>query len=219
MEHFGRKVEGIIFDVDGTLLDTMPVWHDAGARFLATLGIEAEEGLGDRLFTETVETGAKYIIKEYGLDMTVKQVAEGINNQVAHAYREEADFKPGAKELLDAIRKEKIPMTIATSTHRPFIVAAFERLGVLDYFTEIYTASEVGKTKEEPDMFFIAAEKMGTKIENTWVFEDGLYAAKTARKFGFGTVGIYDEVSTKDEREMKELVDYYLYTLKNFKFI
>ena len=68
-------------------------------------------------------------------------------------------------------------------------------------------------------MFFIATEKMGTKIRNTWVFEDGLYAVKTARKFGFGTVGVYDEVSAKDESEIKEIVDYYLYTLENFDFI
>ena len=68
-------IEGAIFDVDGTLLDTMPVWHDAGARFLATLGMEAEEGLGDKLFAETVQTGAEYLIKNYGLKMSRDEVS------------------------------------------------------------------------------------------------------------------------------------------------
>ena len=90
--------------MDGTLLDTMPVWRNSGARFLASLGIQAERGLGEKLFSETVETGAKYIVDKYRLEMSAQDVADGIDAQVAHAYESEAGFKPGAEKLLNTLK-------------------------------------------------------------------------------------------------------------------
>ena len=109
-------IAGAIFDVDGTLLDTMPVWHDAGARYLATLGIEAEKGLGDRLFVETVDSGAQLMIDEYDLDMTVPEVSRGINQQMEQYYYDEAPLKEGALELLQRMDAAGVPMTVASST-------------------------------------------------------------------------------------------------------
>ena len=132
IERKDRKIAGVIFDVDGTLLDTMPVWRNSGARFLASLGIQAERGLGEKLFSETVETGAKYIVDKYRLEMSAQDVADGIDAQVAHAYESEAGFKPGAEKLLNTLKDQNIPMTVATSTRRHLIEMAFERLGIMD---------------------------------------------------------------------------------------
>ncbi len=218
-EHTGRKIAGVIFDVDGTLLDTMPVWRNSGARFLESMGIQPEEGLGEKLFSETVETGAEYLINAYDLDMTVHEVAAGIDEQVAHAYECNAGFKPGAEKLLKTLKAEKIPVTVATSTRRHLIETAFERLEIMDYFTGIFTAPEVGKTKSEPDIFHLAAGLMESPVEDTWVFEDGLYAIKTAHAEGFGTVGVYDRASQKDVAAMKHFADYYLESLEGFNFL
>jgi HAD superfamily hydrolase (TIGR01509 family) len=214
-----RLIDGAIFDVDGTLLDTMPVWHDAGARYLATMGIEAEEDLGDRLFAETVVTGAEYMIENYGLKQSVEEVADGINYQMERFYFEEAPLKEGALELVQRMKAAGTKLTVATSTDRYCIEAAFDRLGISDLFDAVLTCGEIGATKSKPDIFYEAVEVMGTQIPDTWVFEDGLYAIKTARAEGFRTVGVYDKVSESDQQEIMRYADFYYKSLADFEII
>ena len=211
--------EGVIFDVDGTLLDTMPVWHNAGANFLLSLGIQPEEGLGDRLFTETPESAANYLIDNYGLKMSTEEVSEGINQQVDQFYFQRADFKAGAKELLMKLKESGSRLTVATSTSRYCIEAAFRRLGIMDVFDAILTCDEVGATKANPAIFYEAVHLMKTEIPQTWVFEDGLYAIRTARKEGFRTVGVYDETSLADQEEIMRIADFYYTSLEDFEMI
>lgn len=205
-----KDIKGAIFDVDGTLLDTMHVWTDSGERYLKSLGIEAEPGLGDKLFCMTVEMGAEYLKENYGLADTIEDIKAGINAMVESYYFEEADFKPGAPELMKAMKKAGIPMTIATSTDKYCILAAFDRLGYTDYFDAILTCGEVGASKSEPKIFFEAINVMGTEPQETWLFEDGLYSIKTAKAEGFKTVGVYDEVSLADQKEIEALSDIYV---------
>lgn len=207
------RIKGAIFDVDGTLLDTMPVWTDSGARYLKTLGIEAEPGLGDILFTMTVEMGAEYLKENYRLPQPVPEIRKGINSMVEQYYFDEADFKPGARRLLDKMKAAGIPMSIATSTDRYCIRAAFDRLGYTDCFEAILTCTEVGASKSEPKIFYEAARAMGTPPEETWLFEDGLYSMRTAKKEGFKIVGVYDAVSEADQDDIRTLSDIYVKNL------
>lgn len=202
--------EGVILDVDGTLLDSMPVWHDCGVRYLAGLGIEAEPGLGDYLFTQTNETGAYYLIDHYGLDKTPEEVAAGLSKEMERFYFEEAEPKEGAVEFLDRMNERGIPVTIATSTDRYLIERAFERLGITDRFEAVLSCPELETTKKDPLIFFEAARVMGSRPEGTWVFEDGLYAVRTAKDAGFRTVAVYDSISEGDWEELKKLADIHI---------
>lgn len=210
------NVKGAIFDIDGTVLDTMHIWTDAGARYLATLGIEAEEGLGAILFEMTVDMGAQYLKEKYNLPFTYDEISEGINDGVRSYYLTEADFKPGARELLAEFIKRGIPITVATSTNRDCIEPAMKRLGIWNCFEEIYCCGELDTSKNEPMIFYKAMEKMGTTPENTMLFEDGLYSIKTASKEGIFTVGVYDKISEHEQEEMKQMVDVYLTDLRDF---
>lgn len=209
-------IEGAIFDVDGTLFDSMGVWHNCGVRFLAKLGIEAEPGLGDFLFTQTNETGAIYMVDKYHLDMAPEEVAAGMSEDMENYYFNNASLKDGAAELLDRFQAEGIPMTVASSTDRYLLEAAFDRLDLNRYFAGILSCGDLGTTKSDPLVFNKAAEMIGTPAEGTWVFEDGLYAIRTAAGAGYKTVAVYDELSRDDFDEMKELADVSVMKLDEF---
>ena len=209
-------IKAAVFDVDGTLLDSMPVWLNAGARYLQRCGIKAEDGLEQKLFTLTMEEGAAYLRRTYGLNRNNAQIIEGINDAVYDFYLHEAPMKPYVKCFLDGLQARGIPMAIATSTDRYLIEAAFERLKIRAYFTEILTCTEIGAGKSKPDIFLRAAELLRAAPAYTWVFEDGLYAAHTAHTAGFKTVGVFDARSSGDRTALKEITDIYLEDFKDF---
>lgn len=113
-------------------------------------------------------------------------------------YYWEAPLKPGVKEALQKLQKKGVGITAATSGNREHIEAAFQRLGIGGYFQKIFTSSEVGVGKSNPLIYQEAAKFLGTELEETYVFEDVLYAIETAKKAGFHTVGIYDQYSARD---------------------
>ncbi len=209
-------IKGAVFDVDGTLLDSMKIWDEAGSRYLSRLEKTAEENLNRRLFPMTVEESAEYLIDEYELDLDKEAVRQGILDTVSDFYRYEAPCRPGAEKMLETIRGAGIPVVVATTSHREHIVSAFERLGIMKYFDRIFTCSEIGASKFEPDIFNAAAGYMGTEKRYTYVFEDGLYAVRTAAGAGFKTVGIYDESSAQDWEDMKREADCIMYDLREF---
>lgn len=201
---------GFIFDVDGTILDSMSIWMDAGNLYLNSLGIETDENIGEVLFDMTMVEGANYLKNKYHIDLTIEQICEGINDTVYDFYKNKAQLKSGIKEFIILAHKQNIPMTIATSTDRPMIEAALKRLDLYKYFDDIFTTTEVGKGKNHPDIFIRAMEKMHTSSENTWMFEDASYSLETAKKIGIKTVGIYDQSSANCQEQLKKVSDIYI---------
>lgn len=209
-------IKGAIFDVDGTILDSMKIWDEVGQRYLSDRGKTAEKNLNDILFPMTIEEGAEYIKNKYHISEECGQIAEGLLDIVKDFYSLEAEPKQGAVELLDLLDRKDIPMTVASSSNREHIERAFERLDIKKYFVEIFTCSEVGAGKTEPLIFEQAAKIMGSEPQMTYVFEDGLYAAETAKKAGFKVVGIYDDSSRADWENLRETADIAVEDLKEF---
>lgn len=205
-----EHITGMIFDVDGTLLDSMPIWDHSGERYLRTLGIRAPASLGKILFSMTMQQGAEYIKKEYGLRQPEEEIKAGIIQVVAKAYQNEALPKPSALVFLQALQAADIPMAVATSTDKPLILAAFRRLGLLPYFKAIMTCSEFGSGKDRPEIFHAAAERIGSAPSGTWVVEDGLYAIRTAKAAGYRVIGVSDASSRSDEPQIRRLADYFV---------
>lgn len=202
--------KGFIFDVDGTILDSMSIWMDAGKLYLESLGIKTDENIGEVMFEMTMEQGAKYLQDNYNVELSIEEICQGINDRVFEFYEEEAPEKPGIREVLEKAKKRKISMTIATSTDRPMIEAALKRLDLIDYFQEIFTTTEVGKGKDSPDIFNKAMLAMNTSPENTWLFDDAAYSLATAKKMGINTVGVYDVHSDGRQDEVKKFSDVYI---------
>ena len=211
-----RNIEGAIFDMDGTLLDSMPVWEHVSEKYLARNGIKAEENLSEILFSLSMEQGAAYIKKTYQLEQNLEEIVAGVNAIAAEAYETSIPLKKGAAELLEKLAERGIKMAVATSTDRPLAEAALKRTGIYDYFEQIFTCTEVGAGKVRPDIFDAARNKLGSRKCATWVFEDAQYAIETARAAGYRTVGIYDERSKKVQSQIAEAADIYLENIGDF---
>lgn len=209
-------IKGAIFDIDGVLLDSMGIWDDLGARYLRSLDKIPEEGLNKILFSMSMEQGAEYLNEHYGLNKSVKETVEGIGKMLEDYYFYEVLLKPGAKEVLEFLKSKSINMAAATSSPRTHIEKALSRNGLLGYIEKIYTTSEVGVSKHSPDIYNLAADFLKTKREETLVFEDSLYALKTAKEAGFVTVGVFDEKGESNQAELENQADLYLKKLDDF---
>lgn len=207
---FAEDIKGIIFDCDGVLLDSLMIWEDLGARYLRSKGKVPEEGLAETLFSMSLEQGAEYLRQNYGLEETAEEVEQGLQDMLRDFYFYEVLAKPGAAELLETLSKKGLRITVATSSPRDHIEKALERNGLLGYVEKLFTNSEVGSSKHSPDIYNIAAESMGTKPGETVVFEDSLYALKTAADAGYLTVGVYDPYGESDQEGLKETADIYI---------
>ena len=209
-ERHQSVIKGAIFDIDGTLLDSMPVWENAGARYLATLGIKARSDLKERLDALSLPEGALYMQTEYKLSVTIEEILEGVNQVVKDFYFKEAVLKPGVCDLIQKLKKNQVRLMIATATDAKMAKAALIRNGIWKDFDGMITCEEAGAGKTSPTVFELAREHLQTKKEETWVFEDSLYAVKTASKAGFPVCSIYDAYSRDNTEEIRTFSDIYV---------
>lgn len=202
-----KKLRGIIFDVDGTLLDSMGMWAELDRTFLRENGIDPPAGISDIVKTMTVEASSAYFVERFRLNMTPEDVKKRIEALAAEAYREQLPLKSGAKEFLAAAGRRGIPMAVASANYPALLDAAFRRLGIDGYFRTVLTPGEQLAGKHEPDIYLEAARTLGTDPAETAVIEDALHAAETAKAAGFYTVGFRDVSSRQDWDGLAALCD------------
>ena len=210
-------IKGAIFDVDGVILDSMEIWMDAGARYLQSMKIEAEPGLGETLWMMSIPEGAAYLKKRYRMEVSEKEIIQGVLGTIRDFYYYEAPLKAGVKRFLESLSQNGVPMAIASSGEKEYIRRAFERLGIWSYFRGIVTPIEAGAGKTEPMIYRMAAGFTETEPCVTYVFEDALHAVRTANAVGFQTVGIYDRFSEKDQAAIRREAKIYLPDLTDFE--
>ena len=203
-------IKGAIFDLDGTLLDSMFIWDTIGEEYLRSLGKEPHEDLKETFMTLTLEEAAEYYREHYGVTLSVKEIVDGVNAMVEQTYRTKVTLKPGIAEYLAWLKENGVRMCVATVTDRYLVEETLERLGVRHYFSEIFTCAEVGFGKDKPVIYQKALEHLGTEKSDTYVFEDLPFALNTAKTDGFPTVGVYDRHEAHQD-ELKELADYYIF--------
>lgn len=207
-------IRGAIFDADGTLLDSMGMWDTVGERYLASLGIQARPGLRAILFPLSLADCAIYLRDAYALPLSHQEIEDGINATIRGFYRREVKAKPGARAFLEELRCRGVGVTLATATERSVIVEGLLTAGLLPLLDEIYTCGELGVDKHTSDIYDRARDRMGTRTEDTWVFEDAVHGAKTAFEAGYRVAGVADPYS--DQEALKEVSHLYLPDLTNF---
>ena len=202
-------LKGAIFDFDGTLVDSMFIWDTIGVDYLRSLGKEPHEDLKETFMTLTLEEAAEYYRTHYGVTLSVKEIVDGVNTMVEGIYRTRVALKQGVADFLAQLKDNGTRMCIATVTDRYLVEETLDRLGILQYFSEIFTCAEVGYGKDKPIIYRKALEHLDTAKNETYVFEDSLFALKTAKADGFTTVGVYDRHENRQDN-LKNLADYYI---------
>lgn len=203
-------MKGAIFDADGTIIDSMGMWRSLGRRYLGSLGIDADEGLDSALYIMSLEQGCDYIREHYLHDKTAGEIREGIINIIRDFYFYEVELKPGVRDFLEDLRRRNIPSVIATLGDRELLEAALARNDIAGYFEAIFTCSELGTDKHDAKIFMACAEYLGLEAHEAAVFEDSLYALRTAHEAGFITVGVRDSSNLHDTKSIKAISDYYI---------
>jgi HAD superfamily hydrolase (TIGR01509 family) len=204
------KISGAIFDMDGTLIDSMFIWRDVGKRYLVSCGITPSENLREEIKKLTTWETVDYFKAKYIPDKTQEEIYKGIDSLLWPMYREEAFPKEGIFLLLDSLKERGVKMVVATATDKLLVEMILEKLGLLCYFSDVYTCSMVGAGKESPLIYEKALEHLGTSKGETIVFEDANYAIKTAKNAGFVVAGVYDDSQSTHQDEIKALSDYYI---------
>ena len=202
-------LKGAIFDFDGTLVDSMFIWDTIGEDYLRSLGKEPHEDLKETFMTLSLEEAAEYYRTHYGVTLSVKEIVNGVNTMVEGIYRTRVALKQGVADFLAQLKENGARMCIATVTDRYLVEETLDRLGILQYFSEIFTCAEVGYGKDKPIIYRKALEHLDTAKNETYVFEDSLFALKTAKADGFATVGVYDRHENRQDN-LKNLADYYI---------
>lgn len=199
-----------IFDMDGTLVDSMGFWNRLAEEFLARRGFPPlSPELQEESIALTMEGTANLFIREYHLPETAEQICSEINGLMEQHYRTDVPLKQGAAAFLDRMKAAGFRMCIASSTAPALLDICLRRLGVRDYFEFLLSCEEVGEGKNRPTVYLEAARRLGGTPENTVIFEDILVAAQTAKGAGFSLGVIYDVNSDAEQPQLKKLADCY----------
>lgn len=204
------KLKGAIFDVDGTLFDSMGMWATAASRYLKSQGITPPEGIDSKFITLSLAEGSKLIKNEFLPQLTWEQIAQGINDLIEDFYFNLHETKPGVPELLKALSDAGVSMCIATATDKYLVRKALDNCGILKYFGEIFTCPDLGVGKDTPHIYRTALDFLGTERENTLIFEDSYFATKTAFNDGFMIAAVEDKWAMKHKDEIKAISKYYI---------
>lgn len=203
-------IKAAIFDLDGTLIDSMYVWEKVDHDFLTERDIPVTQEYTDNVRCMFFETAAKYTIETYHLSESVEQIVQIWLNMARHEYEYNVKLKNGVYQYLEFLKSKNIKIGIATSSNPYLTEPVLEHNGITRFFDTVCYTSQVGKGKEFPDIYLYTSEKLGVKPSECVVFEDiaeGISSAKTA---GMKTIAVYDSTSENQADILKKISDKYI---------
>lgn len=203
-------IKGYLFDMDGTLLNSMGVWDGFADEYLERYGKQPEEHLDSILSVQALDTSAVYVQERYQIPKTPDEILQEWEDEMCKRYHDRVTIKKGALEFLAASRKKGIKMSIITSNGRRILDTMVEKYHLDAYMEETLTAPEVGLEKTDPQLFTAVAKRLGLEPQECVVFEDSLHAMESAKAAGFHVVGLAEPLFVQNEQKVKEIVDRYI---------
>lgn len=207
------NIKGAIFDLDGTLLESLTVWDHVGEIFLEQKGIEPEPGLNKILKPLSLMQAAQYFRRRYAISDSEEQILSQVDSIMTDQYTCFIPLKKGARDCIRRMESRGVKLCAATATSRLLAESALRRLEILDCFDFILTCTECGAGKDEATIYEEALSRLGTERENTVVFEDSYYAIKTAKRAGFYVVAVQENHSLNDADRISRTADEFIQSL------
>ena len=207
------QYKGLIFDLDGTLADSLGFWgiawdafgkkYNNGASFCPSA--EDEKAIRTMLMSDAMEL----IHRHYGFGKSGQELTDLATTLLRDFYENTVQLKPGIREFLEYHYAKGVPMCIASASALDLVQLAAKHCEIDSYFVRILSCSELGMGKDKPDIYLYAASVLGTDVNETCVVEDSLIALRTAKAAGMMTIGIYDKYTPLQE-EIAAVSDEYV---------
>lgn len=205
-------IHGAIFDMDGTLLDSMCVWDQLSQRYLKKFGVHITAIDYAALEARTQYQGAQYFCERYPKQITEtpEQVVKGLDDLICSRYEALAKPRDAVLDLLDTLKSHGVRMAVATLTDRKHAEKALRDRKMLDYFDFMLTIEDVGISKRDPKIYLDAAARMNLSPDVCMVFEDAPYAGETAKKAGFPVCGVREPHYAEGEAQLRAVSDLFV---------
>lgn len=203
-----------IFDLDGTLWDSMDVWEHIDVKFLAKRGLEVPTDYMKTISVMRFEEAATYSIKRFGFSDSVEDLIKEWYDMAAYEYEHNVRLYPYVREYLLSLKQQGIKLAIATSSSEQLYLPCLKRNGILDLFEVHCSADKVGKGKGSPDLFLYVAKQLHVPIEEIIVFDDILEAVQSAKKAGMRVYGVSEKHSLENKAAICEIADGYIHDFR-----
>lgn len=213
MKNMFDNIKGVIFDLDGTLIDSMWVWQEIDVEFLKKRSLDLPNDLQRAIEGMSFTESAGYFKERFQLMETIEEIKAEWDEMTFKYYKEKVVLKEGVIDLLNFLKSKDIKIGIGTSNIKERTIEILEKYNILHYFETIRTSCEVGKGKPNPDVFLIAAEDMKLKPEECLVFEDTYAGVLAAKRAGMKAFAVADNMSLPYKVEICEIADKYINSL------
>ncbi len=187
----GKKC--LIFDVDGTLLDSMPMWASLDIDYLESMGYKPEKDFCTRVKMMTISDASVYIRDYFDIDKSPETITKEIMDMARVHYEKNLLLKPGAKELIIKLKEAGYNLVVATANEYDMVKKCLDRNGIMEYMDGLITCTMVGASKQKPDVYLKACEIAHASVKESVIFEDSSFAINTAVNAGFDVIGVYDD--------------------------
>lgn len=205
-------IKGVIFDLDGTLVDSMWVWSQIDVDYLKMKGYSMPKNLRNEISHLSFSQTAIYFKEKFNLDDSIKKILEDWHNMAFNHYSNNVKLKLGVKDFLNILKSLKIKIALATSNSIPLLEACLKNNGIYDYFDSITTTDEASNGKDCPDVYLLAAKKLGISPKNCLVFEDILPAVQGAKAANMKVIAVEDYECVDSKEDLLKYADKYIHS-------
>ena len=209
------KFKAAIFDLDGTLLNSMDVWKQIDISFLQKRGLPVPADYVTEICSRSFAEAAQYTLDLFKLSEKVEVMVKEWEEMAVYEYAHNVELMPHTLEYILKLKDMGVKLAVATGLPEKLFLPCLENNGVLELFDVCCSTDEVRRGKEYPDIFAFAAQKLDVCPEQCLVFDDVLPAVRSAKQSGMLVCGVYDKYSAHHRTEMEQIADGYLIDFKD----